>query len=142
MADLKDRRLHAMTDSVDEDAPSMLPPAVRNLRDSERAIQALDRNQRRHERRLAKVEDRMQAGNQWFDAIDGRLDKQEELGKTHNGMLTTLVDSDTERKIREETLAEVAAGQRSFWRWIAPLIITLLFGLVGALVWLTSKLPN
>ena len=117
-------------------------PLPAELRESQRVIQTLSRRSITHDKRLGVMESRLEDGNDWFDVVNGRLTRVEEGVGGQAKQLTELIQSDRDRKVREETMATVSQAQQQFWRWVIPLMVTLLFSLVGTVVWIATKLTK
>jgi septal ring factor EnvC (AmiA/AmiB activator) len=126
-------------DSADS-ADDIPPSSIRDARDVERAYANLNARTLRHSQRLAAVERQMAEGTLLFQSIDRQMAEHAKTLKSQGADVRVLVQRDDERRVREQTLDVVAKQQQAFWRYMTPVIVTLLFGLVGATVWVATRL--
>jgi hypothetical protein len=93
-------------------------------------------------KRLDTHEARLNEGQSLFVSIQSQLGLSTREMTEMNSSIKGLQAADLRRETREKTLAEVAVANQQFWRFAIPVLVTLLFGLIGAIVWLVSNLPR
>lgn len=77
-----------------------------------------------------------------IDALEQTLQQTNSLITDLKGGVDRLNESEIRRAEREKILEKVSTDQQRFWRWALPMVGTLIAALIGAMVWLLSRMPE